>query len=328
MFSFDTVTRLIVGSAAAECSEYKRLERKYKHVEANLKLVREVTKASTTASSTHLRNTNSIRSGPITSASSPTSTQGSDGAGPDEANLQRTQSTPAVTTVPSGSLDDLKRTYSEPGIAIPWPQMTGFGGYRRAVDASASWQLNYLEQRLKLDGDIIAGFLGEHNPPVGIDLQIWQQYLNTKVKVRAKVQRRWPANIVTTSASSGTLSSTPPGTPITDASSEYTDPVTGTRVVRGFTIADSTTISNTSSAASSYNKNKKCGEGKTVGDGKQGLVSTFRRVEMSYRDIGPNGAASECAISSDDEDEEEEEEGDDEEYDSDEDEDDDWEDMN
>jgi hypothetical protein len=51
MFSFDTVTRLVVGRAAADRSEYKRLERKYKGAEANLKLVREVTKASTTASS-------------------------------------------------------------------------------------------------------------------------------------------------------------------------------------------------------------------------------------------------------------------------------------
>ncbi|EXJ58947.1 hypothetical protein A1O7_06378 [Cladophialophora yegresii CBS 114405] len=325
MLSFDTVTRLIVGSAAAERSEIKRLERKYKHVEADLKLVREVTKASTTASSTHSRNTNSIRSGLITSAASPTTTQRSNGAALYEANLQRTQSTPAVGTVPVAGLDDLKRTYSEPriGVAIPLPEMTGFGGYRRAVDASAEWQLNHLEQRLKVDGDIIAGFLGEHNPPVGIDPQIWQQYLNTKVKVRAKVHRRWPTSIVTTTdraASTGTMSSTEPGTPITDASSEYTDPVTGTRVVRGFTIGDSTTISNTSSAASSYNKNKRGFGGNNERNDKQGLVSAYRRVTTSCREIGLNAAAQGCAISSDDE-------KDDEEYDSEDDEDSEWEDM-
>ncbi|KIW67545.1 hypothetical protein PV04_06789 [Phialophora macrospora] len=318
MFSFDTVTRLVVGRAAAERSEYKRLERKYKDAEANLKLVREVTRASTTASSAHSRNGNSIRSGPV-SASSPSSTPGGAGAVSDEPNLQRTQSTPTVATAPSAALDSLKRTYSEPRIAIPLPQMTGFGKYRRAVDASASWQLNHLEQRLKLDGDIIAGFLGD-DPPVGLDPQIWQQYRATRVKVKVKVKRRLKpmtgirsttnTGLTNYYGSSGSMSSTPPSTPVTDASSEYTDPVSGTRIVRGFTIADSTTISNTSSAASSYNKSKKACSANTVGDDKQGLVSAFRVVEMPKSDIGINGAARECAISSDDEDDDEDDEED------------------
>jgi hypothetical protein len=211
--------------------------------------------------------------------------------------------------------------------------MTGFGKYRRAVDASASWQLNYLEQRLKVDGDIIADFLGD-DPPVGLDPQIWQQYRATKVKVRVKIQRRRRPmtdirtttnnSVFTNYGSSGSMSSSPLGTPVTDASSEYTDPVTGTRVVRGFTIADSTTISNTSSAASSYNKNKKGCGGNTTEDDKQGQVSAFRMAEMSNSDIRINGAATECAISSDDEDDD----GDyDESDDEDEDEADNWEDM-
>jgi hypothetical protein len=277
-----------------------------------------------------------MRSGPA-GATSPPSAQGSDGAGSDEPNLQRTQSTPTVATAPSASVDGLKRAYSEPRIAIPLPQMTGFGKYRRAVDASASWQLNYLEQRLKVDGDIIADFLGD-DPPVGLDPQIWQQYRATKVKVRVKIQRRRRPmtdirtttnnSVFTNYGSSGSMSSSPLGTPVTDASSEYTDPVTGTRVVRGFTIADSTTISSTSSTASSYNKNKKVCGGNTTEDDKQGRVSAFRMVEMSNSDIRINGAATECAISSDDEDDDGDyDESGDEDEDEDKDEADNWEDM-
>lgn len=50
MFDFTTITQLIVGRAAAERSEYKRLDRKYKGAEANLKLVKEVTRSSPAAS--------------------------------------------------------------------------------------------------------------------------------------------------------------------------------------------------------------------------------------------------------------------------------------
>ena len=171
----------------------------------------------------------------------------------EERTLKRALSTPTVATFPvSASLDELKRTHSEShfGVVLPeLPRMTGFGKYRRGVNASPAWQLAHLEKNYINDGDIIADFLGDQ-PPFGMDPEIWRQYRTTKVQ-QIK-DSRLSGHHIFPSSRQNSFVVTPPGsrTPVTDASSQYTDPMTGTKVVRGFTVANSATISNASSAAS------------------------------------------------------------------------------
>jgi hypothetical protein len=210
--------------------------------------------------------------------------------------LKRAQSTPAVAKFPmSTGLVELKRTFSESGIGVPTasiPQMVGFGKYRRAVDASASWQLRYLEQKLHFDGDIIAGFLGDE-PPMGLDVNIWQEYRTIRVK-RLRDSRSAASSIFRSSrTNSSTVSPGTPGAPITDASSEYTDPVTGTKIVRGFTISDSATISRVTSAASSAKK-----EWTPPNEKKKGRLSVISKIQNKE----VNSDASDCAVASDDDD--------------------------
>lgn len=164
-------------------------------------------------------------------------------------NCERSASTPAVPTLtayktpPAGppditardlSKEELKRNYScdslwnfEEQPLPPMPQMTGFGRYRRAVDASAQWRMEHLQRHLGDVGGVIVNALGDC-PPIGLDSETWRQY-------RVQHSR---ANSSASSHSSG--SGLPSG-----GASDYLDVVTGTRISRGFC------ASNTSSAASS-----------------------------------------------------------------------------
>jgi len=166
-------------------------------------------------------------------------------------NYDRSSSTPAVTHVtprrsPSGppditarslSQEELKRNYSSESVwdtkihpLPPMPEMTGFGKYRRAVDASPEWQLENLHKHLYDMSDIICGHLGSQ-PPVGLDQETWNQY-------RAQYSRR-------TSFASSRSSNTGLGAAF---ATEYLDPATGTKITRGFSASTTTTTS----AASSF----------------------------------------------------------------------------
>jgi hypothetical protein len=250
MVSFDTITRLIVGRGAAERSEYRRLERLYKDAEAKNKMVTEVVKPSTPSQRTReylclpncapisltinaeLQNRSGTCPAAVKECGLRTNTEVAEAPA-----LSRTHSTPTVARIPtSPSRENLKRTNSEQTIAtLPLPEMVGFGRYRHALDASPAWQLQQLEQNLSNDGDLVAAFLGDQ-PPSGIDPQVWQQYRQRRMERLSN----WRTACVKTnldkapSWSRSTSSSNGPSPTVLDASSEYTDPATGTKVVRGF----------------------------------------------------------------------------------------------
>ncbi|OAP54416.1 hypothetical protein AYL99_11517 [Fonsecaea erecta] len=244
MFAWEKITRLIVGRALSERSEHKKLEKKYKEAEEALKLVTEVapeplppcvSRPSSVWSAVVSEEARKPREGVLRTAQRP--------------NYERASSTPAVTHVtprrsPSGppditarslSQEELKRNYSSDSFwdtkihpLPPMPEMTGFGKYRRAVNASPEWQLENLHKHLYDMSDIIVGHLGSQ-PPVGLDQETWNQY-------RTQYAR-------TTSFTSSRSSNADTGPTI---AFEYQDPATGTKVTRGFS------ASTISSAASSF----------------------------------------------------------------------------
>lgn len=107
------------------------------------------------------------------------------------------------------------------------PQMTGFGRYRRAVNAPAQWQMDHLHQTMHDMGSVIVNHLGDC-PPAGLDPETWREYRAHHSRTSSIESSR--------SSGSGAAQTTP---------MEYFDASTGTRVSRGFC------PSTTSSAASS-----------------------------------------------------------------------------
>ena len=220
-----------------------------------------------------------------------------DEATTEEPVLKRTLSTPAVANLPmSEDQEELRRSYSDSHVkdthvkipVPPLPQMIGFGKYRRAVDASTSWQLNHLEQKLNHDGDIIAKFLGDE-PPMGLDADVWHQYRTTRIR-HLKDSPSTASSIYRSPARSSSA-------PISDVASEYTDPTTGTKVVRGFTISKSITTSRTTSAASSVIKNWT-----PIKEHNRTRISPLSKVQRSSEIDLAASDASGCAVASDDED--------------------------
>jgi hypothetical protein len=108
------------------------------------------------------------------------------------------------------------------------PQMSGFGRYRRSVDAPPEWQLEHLERHLYDVKGLLVNHLGD-DPPAGLDPQSWRMY-------RAHHSR---------AGSAASSRSSDMGRPHTLAE-EYLDLKTGTRISRGFC------ASTTSSANSSF----------------------------------------------------------------------------
>ncbi|KAK5455315.1 hypothetical protein LTS15_006035 [Exophiala xenobiotica] len=236
MVNWDQVTKWIAGRGVAERSDQKKLERQYKTVEESLRLVKEVVNepALPATSST---------------ATAPPSLYGSPNPNRRKARNEslisaprleciRSISTPAVPALaeklPSRSPDiptfdlskeEVKRNYSCNGEwklkdqpAIPLPEMTGFGRYRRAVNASRDWQLDRAERSLHEMKTFVFDQLGDC-PPVGMDAEIWRGF-------RAQHSR---SSSIASSVSSSSVEET-----------------TGTKISRGFC------ASTTSSAASSF----------------------------------------------------------------------------
>lgn len=106
--------------------------------------------------------------------------------------------------------------------------MSGFGRYRRSVDAPPEWQLEHLERHLYDVKGLLENHLGD-DPPAGLDPQSWRMY-------RAHHSRAGSA------ASSRSSDIARPHT----MAEEYLDLKTGTRISRGFC------ASTTSSANSSF----------------------------------------------------------------------------
>ncbi|KAH0843136.1 hypothetical protein AYO21_03427 [Fonsecaea monophora] len=244
MIAWEKITRLIVGRAVAERSEHKKLEKKYKEAEAALKLITEVapeplpqclSRPSSLWSAAIPEEARKPREGVLRTSQRP--------------NYERSCSTPAVNHVtprrsPSGppditarslSQEELKRNYSADSFwdtkihpLPPMPEMTGFGKYRRAVNASPEWQLEHLHKHLYDMSDIIVGHLGSL-PPAGLDSGIWDEYRTHHARTTSFASSR--------SSTTGLESA---------VASEYLDPVTGTKITRGFS------ASTISSAASSF----------------------------------------------------------------------------
>ncbi|KEF57208.1 uncharacterized protein A1O9_07398, partial [Exophiala aquamarina CBS 119918] len=131
--------------------------------------------------------------------------------------------------------DELKRNYSQSNVwnvdeqpLPPMPQMSGFGRFRRSVDAPPEWQMEHLERHFYDVKGLFVSHLGD-DPPAGLDHQSWRMY-------KAHHSR-------TNSAASSRSSDM--GRPPTVAE-EYLDLKTGTRISRGFC------ASTTSSANSSF----------------------------------------------------------------------------
>lgn len=119
----------------------------------------------------------------------------------------------------------MKRNYSCDGEwklkdqpTIPLPEMTGFGRYRRAVNASRDWQLERAERSLHEMKTFVFSHLGDC-PPAGMDADIWRGF-------NAQHSR---SSSIASSVSSSSVEET-----------------TGTKISRGFC------ASTTSSAASSF----------------------------------------------------------------------------
>ncbi|KAK5279321.1 hypothetical protein LTR40_007979, partial [Exophiala xenobiotica] len=220
----------------AERSDQKKLERQYKTVEESLRLVKEVV------------NEPALPATSLT-ATAPPSLHGSPDPNRRKARNEslisaprleciRSISTPAVPAlaeklpsqspdIPTFDLskDEVKRNYSCNGEwklkdqpTIPLPEMTGFGRYRRAVNASRDWQLDRAERSLHEMKTFVFDQLGDC-PPAGMDADIWRGF-------RAQHSR-----------SSSIASS---------VSSSSVEEITGTKISRGFC------ASTTSSAASSF----------------------------------------------------------------------------
>ncbi|KIX95411.1 uncharacterized protein Z520_08928 [Fonsecaea multimorphosa CBS 102226] len=252
MTVWDRITRLIVGRAAAEKSEHKKLEKKYQEAEAALKLITEVAPEPLPQC---LSRAPSVWS-PAVSAESRRPREGALRRVSQRPNYERASSTPPVTHVtprrsPSGppditarslSQEDLKRNYSSESFwdhskhpLPPLPEMTGFGKYRRAVNASPEWQLEHLHKDIYDLSDIICGHLGSQ-PPVGLDPEIWNQYRTHYARTTSFVSSR------------SSKASTEPTVAI-----EFYNPVTGTKITRGFSASTITaTISASTSPASSF----------------------------------------------------------------------------
>ncbi|KAL2430612.1 hypothetical protein ABEF95_011899 [Exophiala dermatitidis] len=244
MAVWEKVLKVVGGRALAEKSEQKRLEREYEDAAAALKLITVV--ANEPRIEYPVSRPSSIYSNPIPERRKPTERTLHP---PKKPVYERCASSPVIPvfakqptlagppdiTARDLNSEDLKRNYSCDNVwnvkdqpLPPLPQMTGFGRYRRAVNASVEWQLEHLHHNLHDMGAVIVNHLGDC-PPAGLDPETWQGY-------RARHSR------ASSTASSRSSSS---GPAVTTPAVEYLDTATGTRVSRGFF------PSATSSAASS-----------------------------------------------------------------------------
>lgn len=135
-------------------------------------------------------------------------------------------STPTITSFPaevSGSSSDVtacepdkvpvKKNYSCNGEweykdypVINLPEMTGFGRYRRSVNAPKEWQMQHAQRSLHELKDSVVAHLGDC-PPAGMDADVWRGF---------KAQHARSSSVVSTTSSTSI------------------DEITGTKISRGF----------------------------------------------------------------------------------------------
>jgi hypothetical protein len=195
----------------------------------------------------------------------------------------------------TASQEDLKKTYSEADVGRNDRgafdcELTGFGKHRIAASASKSWQLEYLDRQYSNDGDLIVGFLGD-TPPIGVEQDIWDEW---RVKNEQRFQRSRNNSMTTLYKKNcnGANTKTPYATPTTDPACEYIDPLTGTKVIRGFT----ETPSAIRSAPSSYRPKKRFNLD-TIDERSRKPV--FRQPTVTFRS---SDDSDDCALASDDSD--------------------------
>ncbi|EXJ86093.1 hypothetical protein A1O1_06462 [Capronia coronata CBS 617.96] len=243
MLPWEKLIKLVGGRALAERSEQKRLEREYKDAAAALKLITEVaneprieyTSRPPSVQSTSIPKRRKPVHGTFGPPHRPVYERCASSPVVPAFNAQKTPPGPPDITARDLSAEELKRNYSSDNVwhfhhqpLPPMPQMTGFGRYRRAINAPAQWQMDHLHQNMHDMGTVIVNHLGDC-PPAGLDVETWREY-------RTQHSR-------TSSLGSSRSSSSGPGQTV---ATEYLDTTTGTRVSRGFC------PSNTSSAASSF----------------------------------------------------------------------------
>ena len=114
------------------------------------------------------------------------------------------------------------------------PQMSGFGRFRRSIDATPEWQMEHLDRHFSDCRGLYVNQFGDH-PPAGLDLPSWRMYRAQHSRTASAASSR--------SSDAGRYPTVP---------EEYLDMKTGTRISRGFC------PSTTSSANSSFKEGYGC----------------------------------------------------------------------
>ncbi|KAK5051407.1 hypothetical protein LTR84_003059 [Exophiala bonariae] len=247
MVAWENLVKMIVGRGSAEKSEQRQLDRQYKHVEEMNRNTNEVTRESpfdipspTPSITTRYTSPNPSKTSGSLRSARPTI-------------YMRCASSPTIPTLTTfKSLDgppditardltheELKRNYSQGNVwnvheqpLPPMPQLSGFGRFRRSIDATTEWQMEHLDRHFADCKGLFANQFGDL-PPAGLDLPSWRMY-------RAQHSR---------TASAASTRSSEAGRYVTRPE-EYLDIKTGTRISRGF--CPSTTSSANSSFKEGY----------------------------------------------------------------------------
>ncbi|KIW13217.1 hypothetical protein PV08_08404 [Exophiala spinifera] len=233
MVTWDGIKKWLVGRAVAEKSEKKILERQYKAVEESLRAVKEVTNEAIipvparAPQSPHCTSLPNQRKSldealivPVVSLcqrsmSTPTIAsvfQEFPQEFPEEFSEETHAASPDVPACESGNLP-MRRTNSYKGDwdysdhpVINLPEMTGFGRYRRSVNAPKEWQMQYAQRTLHELKDSVVAHLGDC-PPAGMDADVWRGF---------KAEHARSNSVVSTTSSTSI------------------DETTGTKISRGF----------------------------------------------------------------------------------------------
>ncbi|KIW37985.1 uncharacterized protein PV06_09962 [Exophiala oligosperma] len=284
MVTWDGFKKWIVGRAVAEKSEKKILERQYKEVEESLRLVKEI--VNETVLPVPNRSPASLHSASLPSRPNRRKSNDDSLILATRPSCQRSMSSPMVTSfpqelssacpaVPACETENapVKRNYSCNGEweykdypVINLPEMTGFGRYRRSVNAPKEWQMQHAQRSLHELKDHVVAYLGDC-PPAGMDAEIWRGF---------KAQHARTNSVASTTSSTSI------------------DEITGTKVSRGFfPSAASSTDSSFRESSSQYRRDSNLSKASVTSpstDGESSIVSPPAAIRFSPpKTIRPSG---------------------------------------